>query len=85
MFRFALLFVALIGAINCSSIPEGRVGKVEIVESIEDYLRANPGAKLTPLTRDLDNDGILYTVGTRRTGKCWEIGRIMGNKLKINS
>lgn len=69
MLRFALLFVAIIGAIKSSAISEGRVGKVEIISNINDYLRANPEAKLVPLTRDLETDGIPYTVGARQSGK----------------
>lgn len=67
MLRFALLFVAIIGTITCFAVPE--VEKVEIASNFNDYWRASPLAKLALETRDLESDGVPYTVGRRQNGK----------------
>lgn len=68
MLRFTLLIVGLLGAIHCSAIPEDQNEVFEIKDDIPD-LRADAEAPLTRVRRDLDRDGVLYTVGARQNGK----------------
>lgn len=76
MLRLALVCVALVGAVSCASLGEQESVGIEVVSDINDYLRKNPtanlvelqGTRLGSLQRDLQSDGILYTVGRRKTG-----------------